>query len=924
MNQLIDKKENLRFISCSECNERGYFVDQNKNVVECPKCKGDGVYAYADGVLLSWKKKINSLLILEEKTERTIRAILNGIFLFFGLFGLLLGFWNLYQILNQGGHLLDFLNLRNGEMMIFWFSVISDLYIFYRLDREKNLRPQITRKKEEIKILEPDISFEELSGKGKIIKDVSHFFNIESNKVLEDAWNLAKKFNHQSVKPIHLLASLIATSTFKVILVRLGVNPTNLVEKVSRSLGQEREFSRNDPVLSPLVKKIFFSAYQKAYLGKRESIGIPDLIISILTVDSEAKEILYDLEVDFDKLFNVVEWINIQDKLRKQWRRFRSKAARKPKGAMDRAMTAVATPVLDAFSRDLTQLARVGALPVCVGRDREIEEIFRVFEGEKANPLVVGNPGVGKTMVIEGVASRMAAEDVPIVLKDKRLVSLSIASLVSGAGKIGELEERLNVVLDEVARAGNIVLYIDNIHNLIGVSSGGGETLDLSEILTTFLKQGRFYVIGSTDPANYSRYIERGGSLLDVFQKVEILEPETNNAILILEAKSGNIEYRHKVFFSYDAIEKAVTLSQRYIHDRYLPEKAINLLEEVAVFVKKTKGRDAMVTGEEVAEVVSRKARVKVTKVTEKESEKLLNLEEKIHERIIDQEEAVKAVASALRRARTELRDINRPIANLLFLGPTGVGKTELAKTVALVYFGSEKNMIRLDMSEYQTPAAINRLIGSPPGYGQELGYLTEAVRTNPFSLILLDELEKAHPDILNVFLQVMDDGRLTDGTGRTIDFTNAILIATSNAGTQLIQDRMREGKATSEIENELMTSALAQYFRPEFLNRFDKIVVFKPLSPENIEEIVKLLIQQVANRLLIKGITLQASPEAILELAKEGFDPIYGARPLRRLIQEKVDDALAKFLLTGKLTRRDVAVLEANGVIRVEKAREL
>ena len=917
-------REKMIVLSCPLCKGKGYSLDQNKNLVHCQKCKGHGLFSYHQGDFLFWGKKLSSLLILEEKTERLVRAVLNGLILFFGLLGLLLGFWNLYKIFNQGQDFLSFIHLRNGEMIIFWLSLVADAYIFYRLDREKSLRPKISKKKEAIKYAAQDISFEDLTSKNKIKKDISRFFTLEAMKVLENAWNLAKKFKHQEVKPIHLLASIIATTTLKVMMVRLAINPQALVERISRALGRENGFGKTDPVLSGDLKKIFFIAYEQAYLGKRESVGLPDLIISLVKTDSGAKDILYDLEVDFDKLSNVIEWINIQNQLRNQWKLFRSRAARKPKGAMDRAMTAVATPVLDSFSRDLTQLARIGALPICVGRDQEIEEIFRVFEGEKANPILVGNPGVGKTMIIEGVAGRMASEDVPKILEDKRIVSLSIASLVSGAGRIGELEERLNVILDEVARAGNIVLYIDNIHNMIGVSSGRGETLDLSEILATFLKQGRFYVIASTDPANFRRYIETGRSLLDVFQKVEIPEPETNNAILILEAKSGAIEYRHKVFFSYDAIEKAVTLSQRYIHDRYLPEKAINILEEVAIYVQKTKGKDSMVLGEDVAKVVSDKAKVKVTKITEKESEKLLKLEDKIHERIIDQDEAVKAVASALRRARAELRDINRPIANLLFLGPTGVGKTELAKTVAEVYFGSEKNMIRLDMSEYQNPSSINRLIGAPPGYGQESGYLTESVRQNPFSLILLDELEKAHPDILNVFLQVMDDGRLTDGTGRTIDFTNAILIATSNAGTQLIQDRMRQGKSMEEIGNELMTSALAQYFRPEFLNRFDKIVVFKPLSQENIQEIVKLLLKQVEKRLLQKGISLKATPEAVLGLAKEGFDPIYGARPLRRLIQEKVDDALAKHLLTGKLGRRDVAVLEAGGVIRVEKAEEL
>jgi ATP-dependent Clp protease ATP-binding subunit ClpA len=346
-------------------------------------------------------------------------------------------------------------------------------------------------------------------------------------------------------------------------------------------------------------------------------------------------------------------------------------------------------------------------------------------------------------------------------------------------------------------------------------------------------------------------------------------------------------------------------------------------MEEVAVFVRKRRGSDAVVSGEDVATVVSEKTNITVTKVTEAESARLMNLEERIHERIIGQDEAVRAVASALRRARVELRDLRRPIANLLFLGPTGVGKTELAKTVAEVYFGDETNMIRLDMSEYQDAQSIYRLLGSPveTGRGNEGGYLTEAVRHNPFSLVLLDELEKAHPDILNVFLQVMDDGRMTDTTGRTIDFTNVIIIATSNAGTEVIQEGIREGATIDQLREQLLERELGRYFRPEFLNRFDQIVVFRPLAESEIVSVARLLLKQLAKRLEQKGIHLEASEAAVRELANAGFDPVFGARPLRRVIQERVDDALAKFLLTGKLGRRDRVILEPGGVIRVEEA---
>jgi len=458
---------------------------------------------------------------------------------------------------------------------------------------------------------------------------------------------------------------------------------------------------------------------------------------------------------------------------------------------------------------------------------------------------------------------------------------------------------------------------------MIGITAGQGAGLDLSEVLAQVLAKKVFYVVATTTPQEYTKAVEQT-SVANVFQNIKVEEPEINEAIQVLEAKSGSIEYNNKVFFSYDSLDKAATLSARYMHEKYLPQKALEIIEQAAITVRKERGENQIVTGDDVAKFISKKTAIPVAKITEKEASKLLNLEEEIHGRIIGQDEAVKMVASSLRRARAELREGDRPIASLLFLGPTGVGKTELAKTVADIYFGSEENMVRLDMSEYQTPESIYRLIGAPTSVSKQGGYLTEAVRRNPFTLLLVDEIEKAHPDVLNLFLQVMEDGRLTDNVGRTIDFTNLIIIMTSNAGTLYIQDEVAKGTPIEEIKINLINEELREYFRPEFLNRYDAIMVFKPLTEDNVFEIAKLMIAKVAKRLEEKGITFKASDESLRELAHKGYDPKFGARPLRRVIQQDVDDALASYLLTAEIGRRDIVTLEPGGKLSIEKAEEL
>jgi ATP-dependent Clp protease ATP-binding subunit ClpC len=913
-------EKSFLLLECPICQGSAF-----ENGKDCQRCGERGVYGWLEGNVLYWSKKIDTLHIFEEEIERTVKALINGFLIFFGVLGLIAAFITMMKLTGEVGHFWDFLKLKNGLMGIFAITLLTDLYAYYRMQRESVLEKTVKPKQFDPLLTEESAStlFEAaITSEKKKMIEVAAAYTVGSRRIIDQSWQLAKKFKNQQAYPLHVLATLLSSSEVKVMLARLGVDWNKLVEKISRSFQKIPRGNGGETGLSSDFRKVLLSAYAEAYNARQARVEVTHLFTAVIKIDELSQEIFYDLEIELDEIVNVAEWLNIQQRLREKWRRWRGKAIYKSKGVMDKAMTAQATPLLDRFSHDFTQLARRGVLSPCIGRDNELEGTLRIIEGGK-NVILVGNPGVGKTSIVEGIAELMASEEVPEILQDKRFISLSVASLVGAAGRQGELEGLLLQIINEIARSGNIVLFIDNIQNMVGVSTQGAENLDISDIFANALKQGLFYCIATTTPLDYRRYIETSTALTSVFERVKVEEMDTNGAIRVLEGKAGMVEGKNQVYFSYDSIDKIVTLSERYIQDRYLPEKAISLMEEVGVYVRRKRGKKSIVTGEDVAEIISSKTNVPVTKITEKETEKLLNLEEHIHERMVDQEEAVKAVSTALRRARAELRDIGRPIVNLLFLGPTGVGKTELAKTVAEIYFGSEDNMIRLDMSEYQEKSSISRLIGAPPGYSGSAhgGFLTEAVRARPFSLLLLDEIEKAHPDILNIFLQVMDDGRLTDTQGRTIDFTNAIIIATSNAGTSLIQDRIREKVPLSTIKDELINEALKPYFRPEFLNRFDNIILFKPLNFNEIVLIVDLMLKKVENRLAEKGIRLEATKEAKDELAKKGFDPKFGARPLRRAIQDQVDSALANYLLQGKIGRRDVAVLETGGRISVKKA---
>jgi ATP-dependent Clp protease ATP-binding subunit ClpC len=922
---MAETKTNSHFqtIICPNCAGSG----QGEKRKVCHVCQGVGEVAFLEGQFLYWGKRINFLTILERKIEVLVKNILEFGLFAFGLLGLAVLVWQVWQV--------EFREFLNWEfwfhqpklMLIFWLSILSDMYLFYRKEREFAGQNKVRKKKFQENlpqvVIEPKIwpDFSQIKKIDQI--DVSQTLAKEAQIALENAWQLAQRIKTPEVLPIHLFGILLTFDKIKMVFVRLGINLMDLDTKVRNLIITLSPSQSSQPQFSSELKQIIFLAYELAYNSSSNQLDLIEILLALSQRDENTKLILDDLDINQDKIKNVACWSKIQENLRQRWLRFRHRASWKPKGTMDRAMTAVATPFLDYFSQDLTILAKAGYLDLCVGREKEIEEIFRTVEASRQSVILVGNPGVGRTTIIEGIAQLMTSEDVPSLIQDKRLISLSVAKLISGASP-SEAQGRLQAVIEEIKRAGNVVLFVSDLHEMADITPGGEESLDLLGVLLQALAKNYFFCFATTTPSDYARYLEVSSGLSEVFQKINIGEPDPNQTIQILEAKSARIEAQNQVYFSYDAIEKTVKMTIRYIHDRFLPDKAIRVLEQVAIYVQKKKGAHSVVSAEDVAELISQKTNIPLTRVTEEESAKLLNLEARIHERIIDQDEAVKIVAAALRRARAELRDIKRPIVNLLFLGPTGVGKTEVSKTVAEVYFGSESNMIRLDMSEYQEQTSVYRLIGAPVGGSREPGYFTEAVRNNPFSLVLLDEVEKAHPDILNLFLQVMDDGRLTDNTGRTIDFTNIILIATSNAGTGFIGEKMKEGWTIEKIKQGLIEMEIKQYFRPEFLNRFDGIVVFKPLTIIEVREIAKLFLKKVAGRLADKGINLEVTEEAVAELAQAGFDPQFGARPLRRVIQERVDDSLAHYLLTQKISRRDTVVFKAGGVIEIKKAKKI
>ena len=793
-------------------------------------------------------------------------------------------------------------------------------------------------------------------------------FTPRAEEALRLSQESAEELGHGYVGSEHLLLGLLREEEGLAhrVLTEYGLTDEMILSVLRRSVGAGLAGTAPSQGLTPRAKGVVELAVSEAARMGSPMIGTEHLLMGILREGGNmALRILRTVGVDPKKMYSsIVQKINEAPK-----------AA--PAGTVSSAKdSGKKGSALEEFTRDLTESARAGRLDPVIGRDEEIRRVIQILSRRtKNNPVLIGEPGVGKTAIAEGLAERIAAADVPEELLDKRVLSLDLSGMVAGTKYRGEFEERIKKTIDEVKKAGNVILFIDELHTIVGAGSAEG-AVDAANILKPALSRGEIRVVGATTLDEYRKYIEKDAALERRFQPVTVGEPSPEATLEILKGLRDKYEAHHKLTITDEALEAAVSLSRRYINDRFLPDKAIDLMDEAASQVRMSaestspdlksleekinalhrEKADAIaaqdyekaaqlrdleqkytqqvdierenwkkslstnrgsVGAEDIAKVVAGWTGIPVTRLTEDESMRMLRLEETLHKRVVGQDEAVTAVAKAIRRSRVGLKDPKRPIGSFLFLGPTGVGKTELCKTLAETMFGDENAMIRLDMSEYMEKHTVSRLVGSPPGYvgHEEGGQLTEKVRRKPYSVVLFDEIEKAHPDVWNILLQILEDGIVTDSQGRRVDFKNTIIVMTSNVGAKNITaaetplgfhggDKSAEEDEAKRYERirQAVMDDLTKTFRPEFLNRIDEIIVFRQLTQENIREIASRMLQVTGRRMAEQGITLDVDDDALTELARDGFDPQYGARPLRRSIQNLVEDAVAEQMLEGRL----------------------
>ena len=835
-------------------------------------------------------------------------------------------------------------------------------------------------------------------------------FTEKAIKVIMLAQEEARRLGHNFVGTEQILLGLIGegTGVAAKVLKSMGVNLKDARVEVEKIIGRGSGFVAVEIPFTPRAKRVLELSLEEARQLGHNYIGTEHLLLGLIREgEGVAARVLENLGVDLAKV-------------RTQVIRMLGETAEVAGGGGGGGKGSTKTPTLDEFGSNLTQQASDGKLDPVVGRQNEIERVIQILgRRTKNNPVLIGEPGVGKTAIAEGLAQRINSGDVPDILEDKRVLTLDIGLLVAGTKYRGEFEERLKKIMEEIRGAGNVILVIDEVHTLIGAGAAEG-AIDAANILKPALARGELQCIGATTLDEYRKHIERDAALERRFQPVQVGEPSVEDTIEILRGLKERYESHHRLTIADEALVAAATLGDRYISDRFLPDKAIDLIDEAGSrvrlmnsklppaakevdkqlreiekqkdeavreqdFTKAGELRDKevelrdqirsilqnrneekpaaesseasadspvavaeapaaavsesgpMVTEEDIAQIVASWTGVPVQKLTESESAKLLNMEETLHQRLIGQDEAVKAVSRAIRRARVGLKNPNRPIASFIFSGPTGVGKTELTKSLAAYFFGSEEAMIRLDMSEFMERHTVSKLIGSPPGYVgfNEGGQLTEAVRRRPYTVVLFDEIEKAHPDVFNLLLQLLEDGRLTDSKGRTVDFKNTLIIMTSNIGSKVIEKgggglgfEFSGGDAEETNYNRirsLVNEELKQYFRPEFLNRLDEIIVFRQLSRDEVKEISEIMLKEVFSRMQEKGITLTVTEAFKERLVDEGYNPSYGARPLRRAVMRLLEDSLAEEFLSGRIGEGDIALVDVDDdkqvVIRKDSA---
>ncbi len=810
---------------------------------------------------------------------------------------------------------------------------------------------------------------------------MTYKFTNKANKAIEIANDIALELGHNYIGTEHILYGLAkeGNGIASKVLENQDVTADDILNKIEELIGSDEPIE-NVIDFTPRTKRVVETAFIEARKLGYNFIGTEHLLIGILREgDCIAAKILLDLNVNIPRLYNeIIKVINEGENGNQDGTESSnsSNKSKRGKGSYNQ------TPTLNQFGEDLTKKAEEGKLDPIIGRKEEIERVIQILSRRtKNNPCLIGEPGVGKTAVVEGLAQKIVASDVPEILKDKRVVTLDISGMVAGAKYRGDFEERIKKTLEEVKKSGDIILFIDEIHTIVGAGAAEG-AIDAANILKPLLARGEIQLVGATTLNEYRKFIEKDSALERRFSPVTVSEPSEKDTVQILKGIRDKYEAHHNVKITDEAIDAAVQLSVRYVNDRFLPDKAIDLIDEAASrariktftepdnlkklqediekiknekeeavinqkFEKAAELRDqeralkekfekeqnkwknkntksiVNITEENIAEVIASWTGIPAKKITEDENEKLKNLENELHKRVIGQNEAVEAVAKAIRRGRVGLKDPKRPIGSFLFLGPTGVGKTELSKALAEVLFGDENAMIRVDMSEFMEPHSVSKLIGSPPGYVgfDEGGQLTEKIRRKPYSVILFDEIEKAHPDVMNMLLQILEDGRLTDSQGRTVNFKNTVIIMTSNLGARVITDKKFLGftnnMTTDKNENEQkeyentkkeVMEILKKELRPEFINRIDEIIVFHKLNDSEIGQIIDIMLKDVVNRLKEQKYQIELEPEVKELIAKEGIDKNFGARPLRRTIQNLVEDRLAEEILDGKLNKGKVS----------------
>ena len=812
-------------------------------------------------------------------------------------------------------------------------------------------------------------------------------FTPRAEEALRLAQEAAEEMGHGYVGTEHILLGLMREEDGIAhrVMREYGMTEDMICTVLERSVGKGLSGAAPSQGLTPRAKSAVELAVSEAMRMGAACIGTEHLLMGLLREGSNmAIRVLETVGIDPKKMYSsIVQKINEGPR-----------AAAGGSMPLSHREDGKKGKTLAEFTRDLTEAARQGKLDPVIGREKEIQRVIQILSRRtKNNPVLIGEPGVGKTAIAEGLAQRIAAADVPEELLDKRVLSLDLSGMVAGTKYRGEFEERIKKTIDEVKKAGNVILFIDELHTIVGAGSAEG-AVDAANILKPALSRGEIRVVGATTLNEYRKYIEKDAALERRFQPVTVAEPTPETAIEILKGLRDKYEAHHKLTITDEAVEAAVRLSVRYINDRFLPDKAIDLMDEAASRVrmdaesaspelksleekiaalrkekaevlaaqdyeKAAQLRDieqnyleqadierenwrknlavnrGTVGEEDIAKVVAGWTGIPVTRLTEDESQRMLKLEEVLHQRVVGQDEAVTAVAKAIRRSRVGLKDPKRPIGSFLFLGPTGVGKTELCKALAEVMFGSENDMIRIDMSEYMEKHTVSRLVGSPPGYvgHEEGGQLTEKVRRKPYSVVLFDEIEKAHEDVWNILLQILEDGIVTDSQGRRVDFKNTIIVMTSNVGARNItaadkplgfdgRETEADEKARFDRIKQAVMDELRRTFKPEFLNRIDETIVFRQLTEEDIRRIAQRMLEITGKRMAQQGITLLADDEAVTALAKDGFDPQYGARPLRRAIQNEVEDAVAEQMLEGKLQSGDTAhICLQDGKVAIEKA---